>query len=202
MQQKRTLSDRKREDIIKAAIEEFDTHGFQKTSMDQIAKTANVSKRTVYNHFPSKDMLFDDITAVMWKECIAATECTYKKDEPLSTQLIAIAKQQMTLFRSDNFIRVSRLVLAECFHSPDAIEMVNAQINESDNGFDIWLQEAVNDGKLTITDIEVASAQFYGMLKSLAFWPQVVGFGHYPSEEQAQEAVQSSVAMFLKYYEI
>jgi TetR/AcrR family transcriptional regulator of autoinduction and epiphytic fitness len=202
IQEKRTLSDRKREDIIKAAIKEFDTHGFQKTSMDQIAKTANVSKRTVYNHFPSKDTLFTEITAMMWQQCLAATDYTYRKDKPLSEQLTTIAVQQMALLKSQNFISVSRLIFSECFHSQDAIDQIMAQVDESENSLILWLKDAIEDKKLAINDIEVASSQFYGMLKSLAFWPQVIGFGLYPQEDQVQEIIQSSVAMFLKYYEI
>src|SRR5690606_882915 len=55
------LTDRKREAIIQAAIAEFRAHGFDITSMDKIAATAGVSKRTVYNHFPSKEELFAEI---------------------------------------------------------------------------------------------------------------------------------------------
>lgn len=52
------LTDRKRVAIIDAAIEEFLAAGYDATSMDRIAARANVSKRTVYNHFPSKEALF------------------------------------------------------------------------------------------------------------------------------------------------
>ena len=43
------LTDRKREAIVAAAITEFRANGFEVTSMDKIAATAGVSKRTVYN---------------------------------------------------------------------------------------------------------------------------------------------------------
>lgn len=52
------LTDRKRAAIVDAAIEAFLASGYDATSMDRIAAHAGVSKRTVYNHFPSKDALF------------------------------------------------------------------------------------------------------------------------------------------------
>ena len=42
-------------EIIDAAIVEFAEKGFEKTSMDSIARRANLSKGGVYHHFKSKD---------------------------------------------------------------------------------------------------------------------------------------------------
>lgn len=61
------LTDRKRDAIVQAAIEEFRQHGFNGTSMDRVAAAAEVSKRTVYNHFPSKEDLFEAILMLMWE---------------------------------------------------------------------------------------------------------------------------------------
>lgn len=200
MKEKRTLSDRKRDDIINAAIKEFEQNGFQKTSMDQVAKTANVSKRTVYNHFPSKDSLFTEITSIMWEKGLSATAYAYRDDVPLDIQLTAIAEQEMDLLKSDEFVSVSRLIFAECFHSKEAIDKAMAQMGEAESGLDIWLKQAIEDNRLRIPDHEVASAQFYGMLKSLAFWPQVIGYGAFPDKSTYRELVDSSVSMFLKQY--
>ena len=52
------LTDRKRLAILQAAAVQFRAHGFEASSMDKIAAIAGVSKRTVYNYFPSKDELF------------------------------------------------------------------------------------------------------------------------------------------------
>lgn len=50
--------DEKTEAIVAAARKMFLTRGFDAASMDQIALTAGVSKRTVYNRFRSKEELF------------------------------------------------------------------------------------------------------------------------------------------------
>ena len=70
MNQPDKLTDRKRAAIITAAIAEFRARGFEATSMDRIASAASVSKRTVYNHFPSKDDLFEQILQELW-DCSA-----------------------------------------------------------------------------------------------------------------------------------
>ncbi len=53
-----TGADEKTGAIVAAARKRFLTHGFDAASMDQIALTAGVSKRTVYNRFRSKEELF------------------------------------------------------------------------------------------------------------------------------------------------
>jgi AcrR family transcriptional regulator len=48
----------KRDNILKAAQEMFQTSGFVGASMDKIAETAGVTKQTVYRYFSTKEELF------------------------------------------------------------------------------------------------------------------------------------------------
>jgi len=47
----------KREQIVTVALELFYQNGFHATGIDRIIKEAGVSKKTLYNHFKSKDEL-------------------------------------------------------------------------------------------------------------------------------------------------
>ncbi len=49
---------KKIEAILKGAMQEFLTHGFAATTMDNITAVAGVSKATVYSYFPDKEALF------------------------------------------------------------------------------------------------------------------------------------------------
>lgn len=44
--------------IINSARDLFSKYGYKKVSMDEIANTANVTKKTVYSYFKDKDSLF------------------------------------------------------------------------------------------------------------------------------------------------
>ena len=46
----------KEEQIIETARKLFHKFGFKKVSMDEIAKEAGVTKRTIYTYFPSKEI--------------------------------------------------------------------------------------------------------------------------------------------------
>jgi AcrR family transcriptional regulator len=53
----RTSAERTRRQILDAAYESFYQKGFTRSSVDEIAAMAKVTKRTLYNHFDSKDSL-------------------------------------------------------------------------------------------------------------------------------------------------
>src|SRR5687767_1227434 len=98
------LTDRKREAIVEAAIAEFRANGFDATSVDKVAARAEVSKRTLYNHFPSKDELFAEILRVLWHSSVSQVDAPYRADTPLREQLLALAMQKMALLSDDNFL--------------------------------------------------------------------------------------------------
>ena len=81
------LTDRKRAAVIAAAIDEFLAAGFDATSMDRIAARAGVSKRTVYNHFPSKEALFAAILGQLWESSDTGEVTAYSAAHPLRAQL-------------------------------------------------------------------------------------------------------------------
>ena len=113
------LTDRKREAIIQAAIAEFRDNGFQVTSMDRIAARAEVSKRTVYNHFPSKDELFAEILAQLWESSQDQLEQDYSRDQPLREQLRALMQVKMAMLNNASFMDLARVAIAETIHSPE-----------------------------------------------------------------------------------
>jgi len=61
---KEKLIAKRKNQIIKAAVKEFSNRGFHETEMEDIAKTAGVSKGTLYNYFDSKNDLF--LSTIDW----------------------------------------------------------------------------------------------------------------------------------------
>ncbi|MEN6327080.1 MAG: TetR/AcrR family transcriptional regulator [Syntrophomonas sp.] len=62
-----------REKIIVAAGEIFRQQGFEKTSMDQIAAEAEISRETLHNYFPGKEAVADAYFQVITKTRASAT---------------------------------------------------------------------------------------------------------------------------------
>jgi len=194
------LTDRKRAAIVEAAIAEFRTNGFEATSMDRIAATAGVSKRTVYNHFPSKDDLFGQILRELWECSAALNAVAYDPAQPLAAQLTALMRQKMVMLRDPYFLDLARVAIAEAIHTPERARDMVAKLGDKEEGVTVFLRAAQQDGKLKPGDPLFLSHLLQGQLKTFAFWPQVA-MGQPPLDDAQQELiVRSAVEMFLNSY--
>ena len=72
-----------REKIVDAAIVTFSKHGYDRTKMDDIAETANLSKGTIYLYFKSKEELFFAISENNIKALKEQLSVLFTKSEDL-----------------------------------------------------------------------------------------------------------------------
>lgn len=195
------LTDRKRQAIVDAAVAAFRTAGFEATSMDKIAAEAGVSKRTVYNHFPSKDALFNHILQQLWDSSAARMDLPYRPDTPLRTQLLALLEQKMQLLEDAYFLDLARVAIAETIHTPARAQEMVARLSDKEQGVATWIRGAQADGKLRRAEPQFASHFLQGQLKTFAFWPQVT-LGQPPLDPASRQRVlETTVDMFLAYYD-
>jgi len=196
------LTDRKRQAIIQAAIIEFRNNGFEITSMDRIAATAGVSKRTVYNHFPSKEELFAEILNQLWIRVTAELETAYRPDLPLRDQLRVLLMAKLQMLGDDNFLDLARVAIAATIHSPERAQDMVARMGEREEGLTVWIRAAQADGRLKAVAPEFAAQQIHGLLKSFAFWPQISMGQPSLSAEEQNTVADSALDMFLGYYQL
>lgn len=194
------LSDRKHIKILEAAVSEFRSRGFENTSMDRVAEVAAVSKRTVYNHFVSKEALFEAMVQRLKQRCQATGEYCYDPDASLESQLTAIAHAVIESNTSGDFQDLSRVILARFLHAPELAREMLGEGEEFSVGVANWIRAACDAGKLNAPDPERAAQQFKGLLSAFTFWPQIIGRQPRPSREEQEAIVASTVAMFLDHY--
>ncbi|MDB6444199.1 MULTISPECIES: TetR/AcrR family transcriptional regulator [Pseudomonas] len=195
------LTDRKREAILEAAIAEFRSSGFDITSMDKIAATAGVSKRTVYNHFPSKEELFAEILNRLWNSVTAEQETAYDPDRPLREQLRRLLQAKLHMLADDNFLDLARIAIAATIHSPERAQNMVARMGQREEGLTAWIRQAQADGRLKAVEPAFAAQQMHGLIKTFAFWPQIsMGQPGLTAEQQTQ-VVESALDMFLAHYQ-
>jgi TetR/AcrR family transcriptional regulator, regulator of autoinduction and epiphytic fitness len=194
------LTDRKRAAILEAAVAEFRQSGYEATSMDRIAATAGVSKRTVYNHFPGKDVLFAEILQQLLERSRDGLDLAYRPGTPLRPQLLELVRQKLALFQDPDFTDLARVAIAAAIHSPELAEKMVARMGEREEGLTTWVRAAAADRRLATDDPLFASAQLQALVKGVAFWPQLTL--SQPPLDAAQQAqvADHAVDMFLAYY--
>jgi TetR/AcrR family transcriptional regulator, regulator of autoinduction and epiphytic fitness len=194
------LTDRKRRAIIDAAIDEFRTAGYEATSMDRIAARAGASKRTVYNHFPSKEVLFAAILHQLWDAVAGGEELAYRADRPLRDQLLDLIAQKFRLLNDEAFVSLARVAIAAGIHSPERAQDMVVRMSEREEGLTVWIRAAAAAGRLKVKDPVFASHQLQGLIKGFAFWPQIT-LNLPPLDPAMQKQVaESAVDMFLAHY--
>jgi TetR/AcrR family transcriptional regulator, regulator of autoinduction and epiphytic fitness len=194
------LTDRKRLAILEAAADQFRSFGFEATSMDKIAAIAGVSKRTVYNHFPSKDELFAETLVQLFHSSAALLELPYRADLPLRDQLTALMNQKVRTLADKNFLDLARVAIAEAVHAPERARPIIARLGEREEGVTAWIRAAQADGKLKEGDPAFAATLLQGQVKAVAFWPQVTMGAPPLAPAMHAPLVDAAVSMFLAYF--
>lgn len=194
------LTDRKRVAIVNAAIEEFLSAGYDATSMDRIAARADVSKRTVYNHFPSKEALFAATLHQLWDASQGGDAPAYRADKPLRAQLLTLLERKLRLLNDESFVALARVAIAAGLHSPERAREVVARMGEREEDLTAWIRAAAADGRIKADDPSFAALQLQVLVKGFAFWPQVT-MGQAPLDAKERKRIaQAAADMFLARY--
>lgn len=194
------LTDRKRLAILAAAADQFRAHGFEGSSVDRIAALAGVSKRTVYNHFPSKDELFTETLIQLFHSSAGTLDFSYRADRSLRVQLEEFLALKMRSMADPDFLGLARVGIAEAIRAPERAQAVFARLEEREEGMTAWIRAAQEDGRLKAGDPSFASTLLQGQLKTFAFWPQVTMAAAPLDADMQAHVIDAAVTMFLAYF--
>ncbi len=164
----------KRDAILAASTAAFRDEGYESTSMDRIAELAGASKRTVYNHFGSKEALFQAVVERLFDEATALNQVRWDPARSLQEQLSDFVRAK-TLLSEDKAARcLTRVVLGVYIKQPELLREVIARVAEDESVLANWLREAHRAGRLLVPDPELAAHMFGKMTAGVLFWPQLL----------------------------
>ena len=117
--------------ILDKALELFSTQGYDSVSVGEIAKAVGIKAPSLYNHFPSKQAIFDAIVESTAEQYEADTDRinihvqNVKKDIPLFTDITedALFEKVRQIFEyslhNEAISRFRRMMTIEQFRSPE-----------------------------------------------------------------------------------
>ena len=131
----------KKEKVIKAAIQLFsNTHNFNKVSIEDIAREANISPTTIYNNFGNRDNLIVEVIKQISLTGLKAYKRIIRGDMPFPEKI------KLSMDRKINIVgELDWNVIDKMVSQDTRLAEFVAEINENENK--PMLLELIEDGK-------------------------------------------------------
>lgn len=198
----KSRSQLKRQAIIDAAKRMFKDIGVTASSMDKLAEEAQVSKRTVYNHFATKEALVMHLVSELWQEAMIKNQGRYQSSIALGSQLAAIMLTEIEVINSQEHIDLARVAIGHLFYSRDEMTREIEKMKQQETALIRWIKAAQADNKLQLDDANFASDQLMSLLKGHCFWPQVLTGKPILTDVERQHLAHETAQMFLSRYQV
>jgi AcrR family transcriptional regulator len=150
----RTGEDTRRR-ICQAAASLFSLHGLSSVSMSDIAGAAGLTGPAIYNYFPSKDSLFNEIVCSLYEEIRQAYTEVLDRTTSMSEALESILDVNLELYREDAVLqRLSSTAALEYSRDHDRFRDIGDAEAEIGKVFTALVERGVALGELPAhTDI-------------------------------------------------
>lgn len=193
-----TNSDAKKlnELVLAAAAIEFCERGFDGARMEAIAKTAGVTKRTLYGRYPDKRALFVDVVrraiARYDDELIPAET----EDDDLEAALLAMGRAGLERAVDPENIRLKRMLMNDPNRFPQLSEMSHLMLWSSGHVAVVELLKRHQErGTIRINNADVAAAQFLVLVEALP--ARLADFGIFRTKSENERHLRDALALFL-----
>jgi AcrR family transcriptional regulator len=190
----------KRRQILDGARKVFLNLGFDGASMGEIARSAGVSKGTLYVYFADKSRLFE---AIVEEEQLEQGKLAFNLDpaRDVETTLREFGRAYIQVLCRPGGGSAVRTVMAIAERMPDVGRRFYEHVLEKTiSRLAEYLRVHVKPGDLAIDDCQLAASQFIEMCKATLFLPFVFQAAPAPSAKRIEEVVDSATRMFLAAY--
>jgi len=202
MVNKRSKNELKRQQILDSAVSLFTEKGYASTSMDLIAKNADVSKQTVYSHFGSKDELFS--ASVVYKcESLNIVDLSLTDLTDPQALLCKLAKDFIDIITSKEACAVHKICVFESTTYPQVSDIFyKAGPLKITNEVSLLMAKLDKQKILAIENPRHAALQFLNMMKG-ELWTQIeFNIKERITPEDVEKYLRESVAFFIRGYAV
>ena len=181
-----------KETITQAAIKNFSKAGYANTKMDDIAKSADVSKGTLYLYFPSKEELFYEICKYAQQALIEERSALFKKKESLASDLANFYDNYNEATKENQKFRIE--ALSESIHNPKLRKILNKNRRDFEESVTEFLKYMKKEGGFFQDKVDLAALSS-GMIElyDVLYLSNIVGISH---EENKDTWIKTMMAIF------
>ncbi|MGB6399093.1 MAG: helix-turn-helix domain-containing protein [Bradyrhizobium sp.] len=131
-----------RDRILEAAMTVFRRHGFRRSSIEQAAEAAGLTRQALYHHFESKEALFRAVVERVYQDALAAEIAAAEAKEKAGFSLADILVAQITA-------RLTHLI-ASLDGSPHVEELFSEHLGRSRDLYQKYASLSAAQGTATI----------------------------------------------------
>ena len=190
----------KRRQILDGARKVFMDLGFDGASMGEIARSAGVSKGTLYVYFADKNRLFE---AIVEEESLEQGKLAFNFDpeRDVTTTLMEFGHAYIQVLCRPGGGSAIRTVMAIAERMPEVGRRFYDNVIAVTIGrLAAYLEARARLGEVAIDDFHLASAQFMQMCQATLFQPFIFQAAPLPSPERVEQVIASAMRMFLAAY--
>lgn len=185
--------------ILDAASALFLAQGYGASSIEQVAKRARISKRTLYHRYADKAALFGAVLHRIVERMRPSGGMPIAESADLATNLRRLAELMLRSALRPESIAVHRLIVGESGRFPRLVAVVNKN-SAAEEGVALiagLLERAARKGQCVMPDPVFAARQFLYMVVTV---PQrsASGLGPRMSEAQLRDWPRDVVRLFLE----
>jgi AcrR family transcriptional regulator len=191
----------KRRQILDGARKVFMNLGFDGASMGEIARSAGVSKGTLYVYFADKNRLFE---AIVEEEALEKGEVAFNlsPERNVATTLLEFGEAYIAMLCRPGGGSAIRTVMAIAERMPEVGRHYYERVLEkSIDRLAAYLEARVQQKELAIDDCQLAASQFMLTCQASLFLPFIFQAAPPPSAERITEVIESATRMFLAAYQ-
>jgi TetR/AcrR family transcriptional regulator of autoinduction and epiphytic fitness len=167
--------------------------------MDSIATRANVSKRTLYKHYPSKRSLLDSILIHLISNNQKALEFNFKKTDSLKDQLCHIITQKAKSLLEQNNIKLAKIILSEYLKDEGLLKEQIEEVIKNETITIKWIQQNQEAGHINSDQSALDTLEFLNeIINGIIFFPMLFG----KKQNYTKNDISNIATMFLAVKEV
>jgi AcrR family transcriptional regulator len=183
-------------ELVAAAHHAFATQGYGATSMAALARTARVSKTTLYAKFPTKAELFRAVIDQQLARAYGAVRAaTGASPKTLALSLRHLAEQTVTQALEPENVSLNRLIDWEAPRFPELAEVTQARARFSIGQIAGYIREFAAKDQVPCRDPEGAAEIFNFMVRGL--YHDIRSGAHPVDSKELRRMVEKIVTLFL-----
>lgn len=161
----------KRELILEAALKQFAEVGYDKATMQSIAKRAGVGKGTTYEYFPSKEALFMEVISSRLNEILNMFKAQIQSPGPVREKIERLYAKYAELYDTETDLK--KILSNDLGHIPkqyhDYFKKKHIELIEA---IATVIHKGIEDGEIGRVDSNLAATVITASMSTLAVYAE------------------------------